>query len=99
MGAYIANTNNAKQENTMANIPNSSRYRSSGSRASANVGAAGRTWSAHNNSNPRGIAFDQPASMSWLWGLAALGLLIAFPYHVLGVIGLALFVSWFFGKK
>ena len=83
----------------MANIPNSSRYRSSGSKASANAGAAGRTWSAPNDSNAHGGTADQPTSMSWLWVLVALGLLIAFPYHVLGVVGLVLIVGWVFGKK
>jgi len=83
----------------MANIPNSSRYRSSGNKASANAGAAGRKWSAHNDSNAHGGTADRPANKNWLWGLVALGLLIAFPYQVLGFIALALFIGWFFGKK
>lgn len=83
----------------MANIPHSSRYRTSGNKASANTGATGRTWSAHNGSSAQARTADQPSSMNWLWVLVVLGLLIAFPYQVLGVIGLALIVSWLFGKK
>jgi len=83
----------------MAKIPHSSRYRHAGNKASTNVGAAGRAWSAHNDNNAHGRTADQPTSMTWLWGLVVLGLLIAFPYQVLGVIGLALVVYWFFGKK
>jgi hypothetical protein len=37
--------------------------------------------------------------MSWLWVLVGIGLLIAFPYHVLGFIGLALFIGWFVSKQ
>lgn len=86
----------------MANIPNSSRYRTSGNKPSANTRAANGTRSAHNSHNAHDWARPQPSSTNWLAGLAglvALGLLIAFPYHVLGVIGFGLLLTWFFGKK
>ena len=83
----------------MANIPNSSQYRISGNKASSNARVAGCTWTAHHDSNAHGRTADQPNSMSWLWGLVALGLLIALPYHVLAAIGLALIVGWYVGKK
>ncbi len=83
----------------MANIPHSSRYRSAGNKASANAGAAGLAWSAQNDSTAHGRSADQPANMSWLWVLVGIGLLIAFPYHVLGFIGLALFIGWFVSKQ
>jgi len=83
----------------MANIPHSSRYRTSSNKVSANAAMADRAWSAHKSSNAHGRTADQPDSVSWLWGLAALGLLIAFPYHVLGAIGLVLVVAWYFGRN
>ena len=83
----------------MANIPNSSRYRSASNRASANDGAAGRTWSEHIHNNPHDSNADPSANMNWLWVVVALCLLIAFPYHVLGAVGLAVTICWFFSKK
>lgn len=86
----------------MANIPHSSRYRTSGNKPSAKTGAANGAWSARNSHNANDWARPQPASPNWpagLAGLVVLGLLIAFPYHVLGVICFGLLLTWFFGKK
>ena len=84
----------------MANIPHSSRYRTSGNKASANAGAAGRTGSAHNGSTAQAWIPDQPSSSNWLWALVLFGVVLYnFPAQVLSVIGLGLLAYWFLGKK
>ena len=86
----------------MANIPHSSRYHTPGSKLSANTGAANGTGSARNGHNAHDLHVNQTTGNNWLAGLiglVALGLLIAFPYHVLTVIGFGLLVNLFFGKK
>jgi hypothetical protein len=86
----------------MANIPNSSRYRTAGNKPSAKTGAANGTGSARNGHNAHDWPVNQTTGNNWLVGLVglvAIGLLIAFPYHVLGVIGFGLLLTWFFGKK
>lgn len=83
----------------MAKIPHSSQYRTSGNKASASVGAPGREGSARTGSAAHARADEQPSIGHWVLVLVALGLLIAFPYQVLGVTGLGLLAAWLFGKK
>ncbi len=67
-----------------------------------NAGAANGNRSARNGHKANDWTSNQTPGSNWLaalMGLAALGLLIAFPYHVLGVIGFGLLLTWFFGKK
>ena len=83
----------------MANIPNSSRYRTVGSSHPAISEASGSEGSSDPSRGYPRRTVNQPLSTIWLLGFLALGLLIAFPYHVLGVIGLGLLISRLFAKK
>lgn len=83
----------------MAKIPHSSQYRTSGNKAAASVGAPSRAGSARTGSATHTRAAQQPSIAHWVLVLLALGLLIAFPYQVLGVIGLGLLAALLFGKK
>lgn len=83
----------------MANIPHSSRYRTTGNKASANTGAAAHARAAQHGNNAQNWSADQSSGMNWLWVIVGLGLLIAFPAPMLGLIGLALLAHWLFGKK
>lgn len=96
---YSAGSYTTKQENSVAKIPHSSQYRTSSNRASTSVGGSSRAGSARTGSATHTRAVEHLSITHWLLMLVALVLLIAFPYKVLGVIGLGLFVAWLFGKK
>lgn len=83
----------------MANIPNSSRYRTVGSSRLSISGTSGSERSSDPSRGYRGRTVNQPFSLIPLFGFLAVGLLIAFPYHVLGVIGFGLLINWLFAKK
>lgn len=83
----------------MANIPNSRRYRTTGSGASTAEVAAGRSWSTHDSGAAHVRTNQQPAWAIWLWGLGLLGLLIAFPLPVMSILGIALVAAWISRKK
>jgi len=93
----------------MANIPNSSRYRTAGRRnPSQGTAASGASsWSTYQTSgNADGAHYDatgnsRPCSGhgNWLWIIVLLALLIAFPVPTLTVLALLAFATWFMAKK
>jgi hypothetical protein len=86
----------------MANIPHSSRYRTPGSKGSSHPAVPNRTGPTRRCRDATDWTTNQPPSTNWLtWviGLLALGLLVAFPLQVLGAIGFGLLLFRLFGKK
>ena len=92
----------------MANIPNSSRYRTAGRRNTAQGTAPGRpSWSVdHTSVIAGGIHRDdtgnnrpRSAGFNWFWFVAFLALLIAFPVPTLAVLALLAFATWFLASK
>ncbi len=93
----------------MANIPNSSRYRTTGRSNSAQGTAApmASSWSAHqtfgnaSGSNYGATGSNQPHYQggSWPWIIAFLAVLFAFPVQTLSVLALLAIGKWFIAKN
>lgn len=93
----------------MANIPNSSRYRTTGRRIAAQgtVAPEASSWAAHQTSGNVGgtrrgaTGNNRPHSRfgSWLWIIILLALLVAFPVPTLSVLSLLAVATWFMAKR
>ncbi len=93
----------------MANIPNSSRYQTAGSRNPSQFTPAsgGASWPSYHTSGsaggPRnsgtGNDLKHSGGGNWIWVIAFLALLIAFPVRTLSVLVVLAFATWFLAKK
>jgi hypothetical protein len=93
----------------MANIPNSSRYRTAGRRTPSQFTtvSGGASWPSYHTAGSAGGArhsgtgndLKHSGGGNWIWVIVFLALLIAFPVRTLSVLALLAFATWFLTKK